>query len=540
MSEDVKPEVIKKTQDLLGKYFKKPPLTEKLLRKPPFRFIQDIIIAIIKETKFLDGLFTAEELSMDIAKDKEAKLAYLTKLIDVVKLITGINLTVRATKIISGHEPTKTNELLQAIGRALDKNTSSKEAIMHYKNRLEKKSDSKKPTSKEGSSKKLITETSALVSKEASSKKPITDTSTRLAKHANKEPRKTESEKRKTRKVKSQEPEPKEKLREKKMPKPAAVKDKSLTEASMEKVEQSAVEVPPEKDIGNDSTDLIIKKTPDSAKVHQPKNIIPKADELVNLTKLNQSNEDSGKQTEFINRLDSGKYAEFLKHDESVKVQNSLVRDNTVSGKLRETNLIDVGGGSASVANIIVEKSEQKDEAEDMVVIETKKGSIFESTARKEIDVTEEHGYLVAQILKTEQELVSRNSADNPNRKVEIVWQTGIVRDRESIVKAVDNLRNLIQTLITYTNPMGKILDYLQGDIEIMQKEVMDYRNQYATVNKLLEDERIQTDKFMHNMKESLEDIEANVYDQLNKIYQVKINISKNEHQIQRLLNDCA
>lgn len=46
MADVVSPSAIKKTQEDLGKYVSNPQLTEKLLNKPPFKFLHDVINSV--------------------------------------------------------------------------------------------------------------------------------------------------------------------------------------------------------------------------------------------------------------------------------------------------------------------------------------------------------------------------------------------------------------------------------------------------------------------------------------------------------------
>ncbi|KAM9003995.1 TRAF3-interacting protein 1 isoform X6 [Sarcophilus harrisii] len=121
--------VVKRTQDALGKVIKKPPLTEKLLSKPPFRYLHDIITEVIRMTGFMKGLYTDSELKSDNVKDKDAKISFLQKTIDVVIMVSGEPLSVKPARIVAGHEPERTNELLQAIGKCCLNKLSSDDAV---------------------------------------------------------------------------------------------------------------------------------------------------------------------------------------------------------------------------------------------------------------------------------------------------------------------------------------------------------------------------------------------------------------------------
>uniref|UniRef100_A0A182RPZ9 TRAF3-interacting protein 1 n=1 Tax=Anopheles funestus TaxID=62324 RepID=A0A182RPZ9_ANOFN len=132
MASELDATVLKKTQSSLGKFVKRPALTDKLLRKPPFRFLHDIVHAIIREHGLLEGLYTADELNSDNIKDRDSKMAFLQKLIDVVKLTTSRELKVRPSKIVAGLEPERTNELLQALANALEEKLSTTDIVRQY------------------------------------------------------------------------------------------------------------------------------------------------------------------------------------------------------------------------------------------------------------------------------------------------------------------------------------------------------------------------------------------------------------------------
>ena len=59
---------------------------------------------------------------------------YLQQIFISVELATKENLKVKPSKIVAGHEAEKTNELLQAIGKALEKNIDSTEAVEIVRN----------------------------------------------------------------------------------------------------------------------------------------------------------------------------------------------------------------------------------------------------------------------------------------------------------------------------------------------------------------------------------------------------------------------
>jgi hypothetical protein len=123
-------EVILLTQHTIESILTKPKCTKKLLSKPPFRFLHDIVTGVRNVTGFPKEYFTAKELNSANFNDKASKVAFIEKLIRLVSIGVGEALPTKASKVVSGAEPLLTNLLIMEYAKLAIDGSIDREAII--------------------------------------------------------------------------------------------------------------------------------------------------------------------------------------------------------------------------------------------------------------------------------------------------------------------------------------------------------------------------------------------------------------------------
>lgn len=77
-------------------------MTEKLLNKPPFRYLHDIFTATMNKTGFGTGLFEGDDLNSKSFEDKDSKLAFLVKIITLVEMVIGEKIDIKPSMVLAG------------------------------------------------------------------------------------------------------------------------------------------------------------------------------------------------------------------------------------------------------------------------------------------------------------------------------------------------------------------------------------------------------------------------------------------------------
>ncbi|XP_055617283.1 TRAF3-interacting protein 1 [Toxorhynchites rutilus septentrionalis] len=621
--------VIKKTQSSLGKYVKKPALTEKLLKKPPFRFLHDVINVVIKDTGFLKGLYTPEELVSDNIKDREAKIAYLQKLIDVTKIVTGKELKVRPSKVVAGLEPEKTNELLQAIGHALDKKLDSSSAVSiinekasdgaekkddnasELKKKEEKKNEAKNKDKKKEKTKEKTKEKDRDKEKDkikrnagAEEAKKIESSSKnekqeKQAKVSEKEKEKTNNAN-KTEKLKTSDKKKLEKTKPKDKEKHAKRNDAIKEEPTDVTVKphingtvQSSLDTDSKESDNLDvngkpsAEEELIVTIEEDAEVRRiersssRKSSLKKQGSLTTsennaLADLNQFN---GLEIQGLSRQNSGIMVEpLVRHDsdpvepiasERISAKPPINRQQSVDSVMRPRTSLrppSVRPPSARPGaprrkdknvEIVLQPNETTklgeinvkmevfnndlldDDGENLIVIEdpSQPEEVYSESGTKLGDVQEgqEQGHLVQQILETQKEFSNIPGGDvnaEVAKKSDIEWTSN---QRQSSARQMEAMRESIQKLTRSVNPLGKLMDFLQEDIDSMERELGSWQQLYGNGMVDLNKERSMNENAIEPLKHQLAQIETNIKEYSEMIDITRASILQNEQKIERL-----
>ena len=144
-----------KTGELFKTIIEKPKMVEKFLKKPPPKYIYDMIMNTMKATGFPKGLFTDEEMDPKFFEaDPRNKLEIFQKVIEISKIVTNENFEIKCTNILKGEEPDKTNYFLQMFFKAATNGKDNSKFIQKYLEHRKKKAEEKKKKEAEPSQSK--------------------------------------------------------------------------------------------------------------------------------------------------------------------------------------------------------------------------------------------------------------------------------------------------------------------------------------------------------------------------------------------------
>lgn len=207
---------------------------------------------------------------------------------------------------------------------------------------------------------------------------------------------------------------------------------------------------------------------------------------------------------------------------------------------------------STGPINLIVDSQgeakndDNDDDDETLVVVESQQ--VIPNTDQVSVNANdtltneeaEQQGHLVAQILETQKEFedtsLSGLSSSNSSPKIGINWKEGRQREHEIVTREVDRLRAAIQSLTRAANPLGKLIDFLQEDVDSMQTELETWRITNSQLAVQLNTEQRFTEKSIQPLQQQLEELENLIQEQLEEVSLAKAAILKNDERIHKLL----
>ncbi|KAF0886969.1 MIPT3 protein, partial [Crocuta crocuta] len=214
-----------------------------------------------------------------------------------------------------------------------------------------------------------------------------------------------------------------------------------------------------------------------------------------------------------------------VKHQDSAE---ALAADRTGSGE--------------AVASVIVDTQNSDSEEDDQFVVEAApqlpEVPGLEMVPAVGVDEEERHGGLVKKILETKKDYEKLQQLPRPGEKEKLlVSESAWKKEKDMVSTEIEKLRVSIQTLCKSALPLGKVMDYIQEDVDAMQNELQLWRSESERHAEALQQERSITDCAVEPLKAELAELEQLIRDQQDKICSAKASVLRNEEKIRKMVH---
>ncbi|KAF1328674.1 Traf3-interacting protein, partial [Globisporangium splendens] len=477
---------VERTKDLIEKIIQKPKMAAKLLSKPPFRFIHDIVSEIMRVTGFAEGLYNAEELDSGSIKEKGPKIDYLNKIILCVSCQLNVEVEAKPAKIVAGLEPDDTNKFLQllAIACLSGSSTEAVQRVLSGDTAL-RAAGAVKKTSSGGSS----LSSSKAAEREATPEAKLSSRSTT----------------------------------------PLETKGRPSSREGKEPSSSAAPSAPPGT-FGGPMKPLALKTEEEDN------------EENTNLC-FNSESKDAGE--DMVAPGTSGG----LGTSRTTRPTTAHRRPPKLKENVTEVGRLMVHDTEVAPVVGIMKDGDNGDSDDDTAAEDNNGASSDNNASLLREEGGGAHGKLVRDILKDQsaEEAARKQKEDEDTGGVNEA-ETGIRLGRRkksfkdksksgaSNVTEMNELRSNIQKICQATNPVGKGVEYVHEDLDAMSKELGYWKKEYEKKRDLYEEEKKKTEEALQPLQMQLLEVDELIKEQVHKINSLKATIAKNEEKTQKLL----
>lgn len=197
-------------------------------------------------------------------------------------------------------------------------------------------------------------------------------------------------------------------------------------------------------------------------------------------------------------------------------------------------------GSGKTVSNVIIDQQISDDDDDQFVVeaaLPLPEVPHVEMEPEAELVEDQKHGGLVKRLLETKKDYeASQKSSKTTEKEKPFVSEAARKRERDLVAKEIEKFQVSIQTLCRSALTLGRIMDYIQEDMDAMKNELQMWRQENRQHAETLQKEQSITDSAVEPLKADLAELDQLIKDQQDKICAVRANIIKNEEKIRRMV----